>query len=164
MCGFVQRMVAAPDSPRTADSLVVDSDPGILAITADLRFYSSVLSAACSWGWSAEWATSLTRGLEICESRPIRIVIYDRNVPAVDWRYALDRLRASAATARVLVAAPRIDEDLWRTVLRRHGYDVLARTATSAQLRRELRLAWLSLCEAERHERSAPLVRILTAG
>jgi hypothetical protein len=119
--------------------------PGILAITADIRFYSCVLSAACFWNWSAEWANSMIRALEICHSKPIRIVIYDRNLPRSDWRYAFDRLSATAGHARIFLATPRVDEDLWRMVLRRHGYDVLARSASSEQMKRELRFAWLSL-------------------
>jgi DNA-binding NarL/FixJ family response regulator len=87
----------------------------------------------------------MNRGLEICGSRPIQIVIYDRNLPGIDWRDALNRLNAAAAHVRILLAAPWIDEDLWRMVLRRRGYDVLVRSASPEQLKRELRFAWLSL-------------------
>jgi hypothetical protein len=38
-----------------------------------------------------------------------------------------------------------VDESLWREVLRRHGYDVVYRSAGSEELRRALRFAWLSL-------------------
>jgi hypothetical protein len=76
-------------------------------------------------------------------------VIYDRNLPDVDWRYALERLNGVAMESRILLAAPEISEDLWRTVLRRHGYDVLTRSANSEQMKRELRFAWLSLCEPQ---------------
>jgi hypothetical protein len=79
----------------------------------------------------------------------------------------MDRLSAAASHARILLAAPRIDEDLWRAVLRRRGYDVLAKSAGSEQLKRELRFAWLSLQESRLHERKetmAPVsVRCLTA-
>jgi hypothetical protein len=149
---FVRRMIAAPNLIREA-TIEVEFHPGILAITADLGFYSCVLNAAYSWGWSAEWASSMNRGLEVCGSDIIRIVIYDRNLPNVDWRHALDCLSAAASQARILLAAPQIDEDLWRTVLRWGGYDVLSRSADSEQLRRELRFAWLSLRELRLHER-----------
>jgi hypothetical protein len=152
MCSFVQRMVASPQVARKPASAEVPPQPGILAITADLRFYSCVLSAACSWGWSAEWASTMNRGLEVCGSGLIQIVVYDRNLPHVDWRYALDRLNAAASQSRIILATPRVDEDLWRMVLRRHGYDVLKRSANSEQLKRELRFAWLSLQENGPHE------------
>jgi DNA-binding response OmpR family regulator len=121
------------------------SRPAILAVTADLCFYSSIVSAVGCLGWHAEWASSMNLGLEICGAGLVQIVVYDRNLPNVDWRYAIDRLSAISSRPRVLVAASHVDEDLWRTVLRRRGYDVVARSADSEQLRRELRFAWLSL-------------------
>jgi DNA-binding response OmpR family regulator len=126
--------------------------PGILAVTADVRFYSCVQNAAGSLGWNVEWASSLSRGLGVCRAHSIRIVIFDRNLPDVDWRYALQRLSGVAAESRILLAAPEISEDLWRTVLRQHGYDVLTRSANSEQMKRELRFAWLSLCEPQARE------------
>jgi hypothetical protein len=144
MLSFLQRALAVSHSSQCVGP-EAECPPGILAITADLGFYSSVLSAAGSCGWSADWGTSMNRGLEICGSKPIQIVIYDQNLPGVDWRDALNCLNAVAEHARILLAAPRVDEDLWRRVLGRRGYDVLVRSASSEQLKRELRFAWLSL-------------------
>jgi len=149
---FIQRMAARLRVPGAFRPVGPDGQPGILAITADLGFYSCVSNAVCDWGWSAEWASSIHRGLDVCRSRPMRIVVYDRNLPDVDWRYALDRLSAVRSQPRILLAAPRIDEDLWRMVLHRRGYDVLSRSASAEQLRRELRFAWLSLCEPQPRE------------
>ena len=153
ICSFVKRMITGAHFLQYKAPAETASRPGILAITADLGFYSCVLSAACSCGWSAEWANSMNRGLEICASGVVRIVIYDRSLPRVDWRYALDHLSSAASHARILLAAPQVDEDLWRTVLRRRGYDVLTRSASSEQLKRELRFAWLSL-QKPRHTKS----------
>ena len=127
------------------------AEPHVLTVTADINFYSGVLSATRSCGWNAEWARSLKRAVEIGRSRLTQIVIYDRNLPDVDWRRALDQLSGAAYDVRILVAAPDIDEDLWQMVLHRHGYDVLCRSASAEQLERELRFAWLSLDES-RHE------------
>ena len=128
-----------------ANSVKLRRQPQILTISADVSFYTWVLGAANSWGWRAEWVRSVKRGVEICRSEYTPIVIYDRNLPNVDWRRALDQLSMAASTSRVLLAAPEVDEDLWRLVLRRHGYDVLARSADAEQLKRELGFAWLSL-------------------
>lgn len=142
--GFLRRLFGVREPMEPA--------PGILAVTADVSFYSSVQNAASSWGWNVEWASSLSRGLGVCRAHQIRIVIYDRNLPDVDWMYALERLNGTATESRILLAAPEISEDLWRTVLRRHGYDVLTRSANSEQMKRELRFAWLSLCEPKARE------------
>src|SRR6185437_15659750 len=99
-------------------------------------------------GWNAEWARSLKRGVEICRRSLTPIVIYDRNLPDVDWRRALDQLSGAACDVRIILAAPDVDEDLWRNVLHRHGYDVLTRSASAEQLERELRFAWISLDES----------------
>jgi len=120
-------------------------DPGILAVTADLGLYSCILSAACGSGWTADWAASVSRALAVCSSKPIRIVVYDSNLPYSDWQNGLRRLARIPSAPRVLLASPHVDEDLWRTVLRLRGYDVLARSADSEQFRRELRFASLSL-------------------
>jgi DNA-binding response OmpR family regulator len=120
-------------------------DPGILAVTADLSFYSCILNAACASGWTADWAASVSRALAVCSSKPIRIVVYDSNLPYTDWRNGLRRLARTSTAPRVFLASPKVDEDLWRTVLRLRGYDVLARSANSEQVRRELRFASLSL-------------------
>ncbi len=136
--------------------------PGIVAVSADLSFYSRILAGACSWGWSAEWANSMNRAVEICRSKDVQIVIYDRNLPRIDWRVALDRLQAVAPDARILMASTEIDEDFWRGVLRRRGYDVMARTANWEQVKRELRFAWLSLQGGRRHEMENAGVGVLS--
>lgn len=120
------------------------SGPGILAITADVGFYSSVLSAAYDYSWRAEWASTMSRGLKICDSQPVNIVVYDRDLPGVDWREGLRSLSRTVTQPRILLAANNVDEDLWRTVLRLRGYDVLSKPARQEQLKRELRFAWLS--------------------
>jgi DNA-binding response OmpR family regulator len=120
-------------------------DPGILAVTADLGLYSCILNAACGAGWTADWAASVSRALAVCQSKPIRIVVYDSNLPYSDWRNGLRRLARTSSAPRVLLASPRVDEDLWRTVVRLRGYDVLLRSAGSEQVRRELKFASLSL-------------------
>jgi len=137
----ISRRFRQPTLPGSA------SQPHVLAITADVNFYSGVLSAAESCGGKAEWARSLKRALEVCRSRQTPIIIYDRNLPDVDWRRALDQLSGAPYDLRILLATPDMDEDLWRMVLHRHGYDVLARSASAEQLERELRFAWLSLDE-----------------
>src|SRR5580692_2496978 len=82
--------------------------PQILTISADVGFYTWVLSAANSWGWRAEWARSVKRGVEICRSEYTPIVVYDRNLPNVNWLRALDQLSIAAPNGRVLLAAPEI--------------------------------------------------------
>jgi DNA-binding response OmpR family regulator len=147
MGDLLDRMISGPrDLLRPIFSTPADRPP-VLAITADLRLYASVLSAADSFGWGLQWARTISRGVETCWSMRHPIVIYDRDLPNVDWRCALDLLIETASHGRVLLAASSVDEDLWRIVLRRHGYDVLSKPVHAEQVRRDLRFAWLSMRE-----------------
>jgi hypothetical protein len=145
MPGLIQRLFAP--SPTRGIAGIPDNNrpPRVLAVTADLGFYSGVLNAATSARWRTDWARTLNRAIEICRLKSPPIVIYDGNLPGVEWGSAFDRLGAVPNRPRILLAAPSIDEELWRNVLRRHGYDVVERAASSEQLGRAFRFAWLSL-------------------
>jgi DNA-binding response OmpR family regulator len=145
MPGLIQRLLNPSPDGITQIREKRSRHPRVLAVTADLAFYAGVLSAASSAGWRTDWASTLNRGVELCKAKAPPIVIYDSNLPGVDWRFALDRLSAAPSHPRILLAAPSIDEELWENVLRRHGYDVIERAANSEQLERVFRFAWLSL-------------------
>jgi DNA-binding response OmpR family regulator len=137
MPGLIQRLLGPPHGRERRLR--------VLAVTADLGFYAGVLNAASSAQWRTEWARTLNRAIEICRSKSPPIVIYDSNLPGVEWGWALDRLSAAPHNPRILLAAPSIDEELWKNVLRRHGYDVVERAASSEHLGRMFRFARLSL-------------------
>jgi len=145
MPGLIQRLLGSSSARGITGIAENNRHLRVLAITADLGFYSGVLSAAASAQWRTEWARTLNRATEICRLKSPPIVIYDSNLPGVEWGWAFDQLSALSSQTRILLAAPSIDEELWRTVLRRHGYDVVERAASSEQLGRVFRFAWLSL-------------------
>jgi DNA-binding response OmpR family regulator len=144
MLGLIQRLLTPSPNHGIAPERK-SRQPRVLVVTADLCFYSGVLSAASSARWRADWACTLNRAVEMCRSKSPPILIYDSNLPGVDWRSAFDRLNAVPCRPRILLAAPSIDEELWENVLRRNGYDVVDRAANSEQLERAFRFAWLSL-------------------
>jgi DNA-binding response OmpR family regulator len=148
MPGLIQRLLTRPPESEITESLENNRCPRVLAVTADLAFYSGILNAASSAHWHAEWARSLNRAVEICSSKSMPIVVFDANLPDIDWAWAFERLAAIPNAPRLVLAAPSVDEDLWRNVLQRHGYDVVKRSASSDELRRLFRFAWLSMCTA----------------
>jgi DNA-binding NarL/FixJ family response regulator len=87
----------------------------------------------------------MERAIEVYRPESMPIVIYDVNLPGIEWSRAFDRLRAVPNRPRILLAATRIDEELWRKVLQRQGYDIVERSAGSEELTRALHFAWLSL-------------------
>jgi hypothetical protein len=145
MPGRLQRLLAPSPSRGIAGIAENNRRPLVLAVSADLGFYAGVLNAASSVQWRTDWARTLNRAIEICGLKSPPIVIYDSILPGVEWGRAFDRLSAMPICPRILLAAPSIDEELWRSVLRRHGYDVVDRAASSEQLGRMFRFAWLSL-------------------
>jgi hypothetical protein len=144
MPGLLQRLLSLSPGRETARQEDCPR-PRVLAVSADLGLYAGVLNAAGSVHWQTDWARTLNQALEIGRLKSPPIVIYDGNLPDAEWGWAFDRLSALPSRPRILLAAPSIDEALWRNVLGRHGYDVIERTASSEQLGRAFRFAWLSL-------------------
>jgi CheY-like chemotaxis protein len=145
MSSRIQRLFAPPSDLRIMGLKECNLRPGVLAITADIAFYAQVLSATSSLGWRTEWARWMERAIEVYRPESMPIVIYDVNLPGIEWSQAFDRLRAVPNHPRILLAATRIDEDLWRKVLQRQGYDIVERSASSEEFTRVLHFAWLSL-------------------
>jgi hypothetical protein len=123
---------------------LTDHHPQVLAITADMRLYSNVLTAVDPLGWSTEWARTARRAVDIQKSNPAPIVIFDSDLPDVDWVRVFDRLSAVATRPRLLLAAGLVDEDLWRMVILYHGYDAVERSACAADLRMTFHFAGLA--------------------
>lgn len=144
MPGVTQPLLTPPDFVSPAASRV-RPDPRVLAVTADVAFYAGVLGAGTDARWRIDWARSLGRAVETCALKAVPLVIYDTKLPGVDWQWALDCFAAIPHAPKVVLAAASVDEDLWCDVLRRHGYDVVERSANPESLRRILRFAWLSL-------------------
>jgi len=154
MSRLLQRLLSSP--PRAVQRCltkdlsvmgIAEAEPsaGVLAVTADLRFYSGILDVATSDRWRSRWARTLDRAVEVCTLESLPVIIYDVRLPGVDWTQAFDALSRLPNRPRLLLAAHSVDEPLWSEVLRGHGYDVVYRSAGSEELRRALRFAWLSL-------------------
>lgn len=144
MPGVLQHPLTPPDWLEPARSRVRPR-PHVLTVTADVAFYAAVLGTGTDSRWRIDWVRSLRRAIETCRGKVIPVVIYDTKLPYVDWRRALDCFAAVPHPPKVVLAAPSVDEDLWRDVLDRRGYDVMERSASSAGIRRILRFAWLAL-------------------
>ena len=63
-------------------------------------------------------------------------------VAGLDWRDVLATLAASRPDCSVILTSPVNDEYLWEEVVRRGGYDVLAKPLQEDQTVRAVNLAW----------------------
>jgi|SRR5580698_4959129 hypothetical protein len=149
MAGLFQRLLPAHDESSENTGAPAPLYPRVLIITADIRFYADVLSAVNTRVWHADWARSVESAAAICRMGATPIAIYDEQLPHTDWRDAFRALRTPLDRPKLVLAAAReIDESLWRSVLFHKGYDVVSRNAHPGDLKRVLRFAWLSVCEA----------------
>jgi hypothetical protein len=114
----------------------------LLAITPDNRFFTSLLSSATPRGWTVRWARSVNGAIGILECRTIPIVLYDWYSAVDDWRPAIRCLTLIAEAPCVILAAPCVDEILWRRALNSRVYDVVCRTGESEHLAATLQFAW----------------------
>lgn len=148
MYGVVQGLQIGRSAQRWRTEIVERDRTSVIVLTADLGFYSGVLLAACSYGWPAHWARSLTRALEISRSEHPVVTVYDANLPFTDWRGGFERLIDVSPEQRILLASTSEGEELWRDVLRCGGYDLIPRAAGSLAFGRAIRFAWLSTLRA----------------
>jgi hypothetical protein len=153
MASLIQHLFTAPSESGHRGVSVRPRQPGILAISADMCFYAKVLNAAGSLGWRTTWARGLNRAIDSYAAESTPIAIYDVSLPNSVWASAFDRLSSIPNPPRILLASKHIDEELWRNVLQKRGYDVLLRSAGSAEFARMLHFAWLSLQPPDREMR-----------
>jgi hypothetical protein len=118
--------------------------PGVLVVTLDDRLYYSIFPVAADLGWTIRRARSFEDAWKELHSGRLPLVIYDEHLPGTDWEGDLRSFSTFPARPLVVLAVPEVNEDLWRAVLRCHGYDAVKRTARESEWLRTLRFAWLS--------------------
>lgn len=115
-----------------------------MVITVDDRLYYSLLSVSLDMGWKIRRVRTVEQareGLPFCAAP---IVVFDERLPRADWREALREFNDLSCHPLVLLAVPEVNEDVWQTVLRCHGYDVIKRSARGGEWVRVLQFAWIS--------------------
>jgi|SRR5580692_7134838 DNA-binding NtrC family response regulator len=69
------------------------------------------------------------------------VVLCDREVPGIEWPDAVRMLAAAAPHPCVILASPVADDYLWKEIVVRGGYDVLATPLRDADAARAIKLA-----------------------
>jgi DNA-binding response OmpR family regulator len=114
----------------------------LLAITPDTRLYSSLQYSAHQQGWTVRWASSLNVALTILGCRTIPVILYDSCAGLEDCTEAIDRLKMLPDSPCVVLAAGKVNENVWRYALSLRAYDVVCRTGKPEELFTTLRFAW----------------------
>lgn len=120
----------------------VNSNVRLLAITANDRFYSTLVDIGSSCGWEVRRAGSIQEGMGLIRSHSAPLVVLDWDEDANDWRDGLRRVCAAHEQVCVLLASRVVDDNLREEVLRFHGYDVLPKNADREQIVRAVQFAW----------------------
>ena len=101
----------------------------------------AVLADVCAeHRWNLHFAGTAAEALAI-SARVQTVVICDRDLPGAEWRNVVEALASPPRRACVILASRVLDEYLWQEVIRRGGYDVLAKPLRAPDLERTIRLA-----------------------
>jgi DNA-binding response OmpR family regulator len=133
------------ESRRQANSTI-----RLLAITANDRFYSSLVEIAASCGWEIRRAGSIKEGLDVARAQSMPLLLLDWDEDGHDWRGEVRRLATAPGHPCVLLSSRVADENMRQEVIRFQGYDVLPRSADRDQIVRTIRFAWFWITRAQR--------------
>lgn len=124
-------------------SLNVRAGPAeTLAIVSSVRARGRLEQAVRTLGAQLRLTASLGEAEQTLRERPASIVLLDRSAAEDDWRAAVSRLAHYPYWSCVILLSPVTDAYLWEEVVRHGGYDVVAASASSAELERVIRRAW----------------------
>ena len=114
----------------------------VLAITNDDRDKRALAAFSVRNRWDLIMTGACEEALEIVKKGGAAVILYDRDLPGLDWRDALRKLAAATPACPVILTSPVNDGYLWGEVIRRGGYDVLAKPLEEDQTVRFVNLAW----------------------
>ncbi len=92
-------------------------------------------------GWTLVWADDCRHACTLLSVHPLSTVICDRDLPGADWREALRAMLSTPAQVCVILASRVADEYLWREVIRRGGFDIVAKPFQREEVLRTLGFA-----------------------
>ncbi len=114
----------------------------VLAITTDDRDKRALAACSVRGHWDLVMTGACEEALEIVKKGGAAVILYDRDLPGLDWRDALRLLADANPPCPVILTSPVNDGYLWGEVIRRGGYDVLAKPLEEDQTVRFVNLAW----------------------
>lgn len=138
--------------PEPARNELAASGFTILALSPDAEDHSSLAQLCSHAGWGFRSAHSARQALHMIRSKPVAVLICERDLPDGDWRGVLDDLQRSPAAPLMIVVSRLADEALWAEVLNLGGYDVLLKPF-------ELKELMWSVTSAFRQWESQPRLR-----
>src|SRR5580698_6994689 len=100
------------------------SNKTILAVSANSSFQMSLRVLSLEQGWRILFANCLEDGVRLHRLNRVGILVYDRDLPGVEWRGGLRTLLRSNSRSFPIVVSDVPSVRLRSEVLRCGGYDV----------------------------------------
>jgi DNA-binding NtrC family response regulator len=97
-------------------------------------------------GWELRIANDLEEAAAFLGTRAASIVLFDRDLPDVDWRQAIGKL--ANEHSRVILASFVADDYLWEEVIHCGGYDVIAKPFREDEVIHMIHFAWAALTKS----------------
>lgn len=115
----------------------------VLAMTASRTDAALLRGILDGTGWELRIADDLEVAVAILGARAASIVLFDRDLPSVDWRQAIGKL--SDGNRRIILASFVADDYLWEEVIHCGGYDVIAKPLREDEVIHMIQFAWAAL-------------------
>lgn len=96
----------------------------LMAVTRDTRCKTSLRTFALEQGWRILFAATLEDAIRLQTLDRICVLIYDRQLPGIEWRHGLRTLLASDEPMLPIVIADDLSAFLRSEVLNCGGYDL----------------------------------------
>ena len=143
---FTKNAGAGPE-PEVRNSGLYNAAPTvvrtrILALVAEDSDRELLARVAQDQGWAIRFARTCGEAWEILNSERIPIVLYDRDLPATDWREGMHILSSAPLPVYLILLSRVADDYLWSEVIRRGGYDLVPTPLRREDVLRAIRLGW----------------------
>jgi ActR/RegA family two-component response regulator len=129
-------------APQKASFATVPMPVRLLLITADREFRERFERVATENRWEVKNAESVDEAISLVGSKTMPLVAYDWEPAGEDWLTGLDKLASLPCRPCVFLVSRVLDSNLWQELISHGGYDVLARSAESEEIRRNIAFAW----------------------
>ena len=118
------------------------SGPCVLAVVEEGPAREAVAEAARREGWVLEIADSLKAVQETQRAMRHAVVVYQRELPGIDWREAVSICAGMAGRPCVILLSRLADHNLWVELARHGGSDLLREPVEIQALGAAVHNAW----------------------
>ena len=118
------------------------SGPCVLAVVEEGPAREAVAETARREGWVLEIADSLKTVLETQRAKRHAVVVYQRELPGIDWREAVSICAGLAGRPCVILLSRLTDHNLWVELARHGGSDLLREPVQIQALGAAVHSAW----------------------